>query len=247
MKASENPYKVLTWIPTGVKELDKLTGGVPTRKITEVSGNYSVGKSTLALMVVAQAQRLKMPCLWVDAEVSYDEDYASVLGVISSELDLFSEVTAEENLEGIEDWILEHENGLVVLDSVGMLLPRIEAEKDAGAKIIGAQSSLIARFCRKAIPLLARHNIALVVLNHQFIDIMSNRLKTGGGAKLEYAKSLHISLRKLQTKIRRGDVIEATIKKNKLSDTKDKKCELYLIFGEGFSLKKVDKLKKEAW
>lgn len=241
MKASQNPYKEIKWISTGLSSLDRiLGGGVPHRKITEISGVWSVGKSTLAMQVVAQAQKLGMECLWCDTEFSFGEDYATKLGVDCDELDLLVERLAEEALDKIEEWAEKHKNSLIVLDSVGGLLPRAEAEKTADGKVIGGQAKLISTFCRKMVPILAINNNALIVLNHQFVDLMSGKLKTSGGAKLEYAKSIWLMLRAANKRIMKGEnqiglMIEAEIRKNKLVPTVKQKSELTMVFGEGFS------------
>lgn len=243
-KASANPYKSIKWIPTGLPSLDRiLGGGIPHRKITEVSGVWSVGKSTLALQVVAQAQKLGMDCLWVDSEFSFQEGYASVLGVDCDKLDLVAERFAEDNLDALEEWADKHKNALIVLDSVGHLLPRSEAEKNAEGKTIGAQARLIAVFCRKIVPILAMNNNALLALNHNVTEIMgmsAGKIKTAGGAKLEYSKSIWLMLRTANKRIMKGEdqiglIIQGEIRKNKLAPTQKQKVELTMIFGEGFS------------
>lgn len=240
-KATDSPYKVIDWLPTGFSNLDKiLGGGVPSRKILEISGQFSVGKSTLALQIVAQAQKQGMPCLWADSEFSYGEDYAETLGVNSKKLDLLQERFAEETLDEIEGWADSHKGGLIVLDSVGGLLPRQEGEKQSGEKVIGGQARLIATFCRKIVPILAIKNHTLIVLNHNFVELLSGKIKTSGGEKLSYAKSQWLMLRAANKRIMAGDnqvglVIEAEIRKNKLAPTMKQKTELQMIFGQGFS------------
>lgn len=242
MKASASPYREIAWIPTGFQKLDKiLGGGIPQRKITEISGVFSVGKSTLALQIVAQAQALKKDCLWCDSEFSFTEDYATKLGVDCDLLDLIQGRYAEENLDQIEEWADKHKHSLIVLDSIGGLLPRAEAEKGADGKVIGGQAKLIATFCRKIVPILAINNVALIVLNHNFIDLMSGKLKTSGGAKLEYAKSVWLLLKAANKRIMKGEeqiglIIEAEIRKNKLASTQKQSTELQMVFGEGFSV-----------
>lgn len=242
MYANASPYKKIDWISTGFSKLNTiLGGGVPTRKILEVSGQFSVGKTTLALSMVAQAQKEKYKCLWVDSEFSFDDEYATTLGVNCGKLELLQERFAEDALDAIEAWAEKNKNGLVVLDSVGALLPRQEAEKNAGEKVIGGQAKLIATFCRKIVPLLAINNVALVILNHQFTDLMSGKLKTSGGAKLEYSKSVWLMLRKASKRIMQGEnqvgeIIEAEIRKNKLAGTSKQKVELQLFYGKGFSV-----------
>jgi recombination protein RecA len=241
MKASQGPYNKIEWLPTGFRELDRiLGGGVPLRKITEISGVFSVGKSSLALQIIAQAQKEGRDTLWCDSEFSFTEGYAKKLGVDCDSLDLIQGRYAEENLDAIEEWADKHKGAVMVLDSIGGLLPRQEAEKGADGKTIGGQAKLIATFCRKIVPILAINNCALVVLNHQFTDIMSGRLKTSGGAKLEYAKSCWLMLRAANKRIMSGEqqvglVIEAEIRKNKLAPTLKQKVELTILYGEGFS------------
>lgn len=241
IKADKSPYAELTWIPTGFSKLNNiLGGGIPTRKITEISGVFSVGKSTLALQIVAQAQKQGMDCLYADTEFSFTEDYAEKLGVDIKLLDLLQERYAETVLDEIEAWAEGHKGSIIILDSIGGLLPRQEAEKGAEGKTIGGQAKLIATFCRKIAPILAINNVALIVLNHQFTDIMSGRLKTSGGAKLEYAKSIWLMLKAANKRIMKGEdqiglVIEAEIRKNKLAGTNKQTAELSMLFGEGFS------------
>lgn len=241
MKASQNPYKEIKWVSTGLPSLDRvLGGGIPQRKLTEISGVFSVGKSTLALQIVAQAQERKMDTLWCDSEFSFAEDYATALGVDCDKLELYAGRYAEENLDFIEEWADKHKNALIVLDSIGGLLPRAEAEKGADGKVIGGQAKLIATFTRKMTPILAINNHALLVLNHQFVDLMSGKLKTSGGAKLEYSKSIWLMLRVANKRIMKGDqqigiIVDAEIRKNKLVPTQKQKAELTMIFGKGFS------------
>lgn len=241
MKASESKYSQIDWLPTGFSALDKiLGGGIPSRKITEISGVFSVGKSTLALTIIGKAQEAGKPCLWADTEFSYAPEYSSALGVDIGLLDLIQARYAEETLDAIEEWAEQNVNGIIVLDSIGGLLPRAEAEKGADGKVIGGQAKLIATFCRKIVPILAIKNHAIIVLNHQFTDLMSGKLKTSGGAKLEYAKSIWLMLRKANKRVMQGenqvgDIIEAEIRKNKLAPTLKQKTELTLLYGSGFS------------
>lgn len=239
--AEDSPFNKIEWITTGISSLDRiLGGGVPTKRITEISGPFSVGKSTLAFMVVANAQKEKRKTLWADVEWSFEKDYPKVLGVDLKKLQLIQEKTAEVVLDSIEEWAETNENGLIVLDSVGALHSRQEAEKDADSKVIGVQAGLVARFCRKIVPILVVNNHALIVLNHEFTDIMSGRIMTSGGKKLEHHKSIWLKLKKLLKNIKKGDrvvgeLIQAEIRKNKLVPTMRQTCELTLIFGSGYS------------
>lgn len=241
-KASEAAHSKFDVIPTGFSSLDKILGigGIPFKKITECSGQFSVGKSTLALQIVSQAQKLGYKCLWVDSEYSWSEDYSVALGVDTDKLELLTGRFAEEILDGMEEWAEKNKNSLIVLDSVGGLLPRQEGEKSSEQRTIGGQAKLIATFTRKITPILAINNIALLVLNHNFIDLLSGKIMTSGGLKLAYSKSVWLMLRANGKYLAQGDkkvgnIIEAEIRKNKLAPTLKQTCELSMIWGEGFS------------
>lgn len=236
MKATESITEKYDVISTGLSDLDRILGigGIASKKIIECSGIWSVGKSTLAIQIVAQAQKEKKPCLWADAEFSWSNEYASKLGVDCNDLDLLQEQHAEAHLDGIEKWASEHKNGVIVIDAIGALLPKEEAEKSAEARVIGVQARLIGSFCRKIVPILALRNHTLLVLNHQFVDLMSGRLKTSGGAKLEHARSVWLSMRKLKP-FTGGVIIEVEVRKNKLAPTEKQKAELRMEYGQGFT------------
>lgn len=241
MKASESPYRKIQWVPTGYTQLDKiLGGGIPLRRITEISGKYGVGKSTLAYAIIAAAQKERLDTLWADTEFSFGDDYAEMNGVEPTQLDLIQEHLAEDVLDMLEEWVSKHKNAVVVLDSIGGLLTKEQAEKGVGEKVIGGQAKVVATFCRKITPLLAMNNVALVVLNHEFTDLMSGRLMTSGGAKLGYHKSIWLRLvpaskRLMKGEEQIGEVIQAEIRKNKLAPTMKQSVELQLIYGEGFN------------
>lgn len=244
MKANESTTDRFDIIPTSLPALDSIlgTGGIASKKITEISGIWSVGKSTLALQIIASAQREKRPCLFCDSEFSFSSTYATTLGVDCEKLDLEQKQYAEETLDALEEWATNHKNGLIVLDSIGALLPQEEAEKGSAGRSIGLQARLIGSFTRRIVPILSLKNHALIVLNHSFTDLTSGRLKTSGGAKLEYAKSVWLTLKRSYGKPakRSGDgkktilFLECEVRKNKLASTEGMKCELSIVPGEGF-------------
>lgn len=240
--ASESIYSQVDWISTGLSKLDKiLGGGIPTRRITEISGPYSVGKTTLALTIISNAQKEGKKTLWVDQEWSWDGIYAQKLGVDLKKVGLIQERHAEAALDLVEEYANETKNAVIVIDAVGALLPRAEAEKGNEGKTIGGQAGLVAKFCRKIVPSLAINNNSLIVLNHEFTDIMSGRVMTSGGKKLEYHKSIWLKLRKASKRVMQGEnqvgeIIEAEIRKNKLAGTDRQTAELTMLFGQGFSV-----------
>lgn len=232
----------LDYIPTGIPSYDKLLGGGFARgKITLISGQPSVGKSTLAYGAFAKAQELGLSPLLYDVEYAYDNEYAQSLGVLSEKLAVLQEPYAEDGLDSLLGAIESGDYQLIVIDSVGALLSRVDAEKASGEKSIGTQASLTARFIRRAVPMLAVKNIALVCLTHEFTDIMSGKIMASGGAKLGYHASVHIRLKqKFGVVLKQGDakigkVIVAEMKKNKLGPTEAKEAEAHFIYGESFS------------
>lgn len=230
-------------IPTGLF-IDKLTGigGIPRGVITEIFGDEGIGKSSVCLQLIARAQQQGLRCLFVDVEWSYSAPYATALGVDNSKLGLLRERFAEDALDAIEEAVESGKWDLVVLDSVGGILPRAEAEKSSEGKTIGGQAGLIAKFCRKVVPILQIKNVALVAINHSFIDIMSGRISTSGGKKLSYHKSISIRLKQKQgVSVKQGDrkvgkVVVGEVRKNKLAPTEGLEVDGTLIFGSGFSV-----------
>lgn len=238
------------WIPTSLSVVNKLLGGgIPMGKILEISGSFSVGKSTLALIMLADAQKAGKKCLWADIEYSFQNEYATRMGVNTKKLFLLRERFAESAIDEIEKFAESNKDAVIVVDAIGAMLPRSEAEKESGGKVIGGQARLVASFCRKMAPLMHENNICVIALNHSFRDIMTSALKTSGGLKLEYHKSVSLNLRKGLKKVmkgeqRVGDVIEIEVRKNKLAPTLSQKGELIFLYGDGFQ--KNSSIKDEA-
>ena len=228
------------FIPTGIFT-DKITGGIPRGKIIIVSGQWSVGKSTLAFQMIAEAQKQKKKCLFADVEFSYDPKYAELLGVDNKKLGLIRARTAEDVLDELEKEIDSDKWDLVIIDSMGALNSRVEVEKAAGEKTIGVQAGLVAKFIRKVVPVLAMNNTTLICLTHEFTDIMTGKVIASGGAKLGYHASQHIRLKaKFGVTLKQGDrivgkVITAEMKKDKVGGRERAECDGRLIFGIGFS------------
>lgn len=220
---------------------DRITGGIPKGKIVIVSGQWSVGKTTLILQSIAAAQTQGVKCLLADVEFSYDPQYSAILGVDNSKLGVIRERTAEEVLDALEKEIDTNKFKLFVIDSVGALSSRVEVEKSASEKVIGAQAGLVARFIRKVVPVLATNGTTLICLTHEFTDLMTGKVMASGGAKLGYHASQHIRLKaKFGVQLKSGDkvvgkIITAEMKKDKLGGREREEVDGTLIFGEGFS------------
>lgn len=233
-------------IDTGLPQINKILGinGIPFGRITEISGRWSVGKTSIALQIVASAQKQKIECIWTDCEWAWDDNYARSLGVDTSKLGLLQTRVAEDSLDEILAYVEKGKDTLIVIDAVGALHPRDEAQKESGERTIGSQSALMARFCRKIVPMLALNNNALVVLNHEYTPIEANggrpTVKTSGGAKLEYHKSIWLRLKRNGSLLKIGEKfvgfkVDAEVKKNKLAPTERAECTMDFFYGEGFS------------
>lgn len=184
-------------VPTALPSLNEiLGGGFPTKIIIEVAGPPASGKSTLALQFIAQAQRLGRPCYYADAERAINfVEFATNIGVDCKALEYDKQPYAEALLQNLIIWAQEKKNGVIVVDAVGSLLGREEAEKDMDGRIIGVQSRMIATFCRRLIPIIDDNNHILIMVNHVYTDIQFGRIKSSGGAKLEYHKGLALWLK----------------------------------------------------
>src|SRR3990167_2903909 len=188
MKASEIKEQVEV-IPTPFPLVNNLLGGgISTKRITEVAGPWSVGKSTFALQFVAQAQKLGRKCYLADAERTFSIEYATKLGVDCDTLEYDKAQVAEDLLDHLEEWANKNKNGVMIIDAIGSLMPREELEKGASGRSIGVQARLVGSFCRRIVPTLDERNHFLIVLNHTFTDPQFGRIKSSGGMKLEFAK-----------------------------------------------------------
>lgn len=260
MKAS-SISSVRDHIPTGIIALDSLLGGgVEVGCITEIFGERSAGKSTLALQIIAAAQKQNHPCLFSDTEYAFTPQFALSLGVSLGDLEMTQFRLGEDTFDAIEEWATQHKKALIVLDSMGGILPREESEKTAESKTIGLQSRLMAAHCRKMIGLLAENKNAYVIINHQVLNLTTGRIGSSGGAKLEFHKRNSIRLTPMFGKAPKrapdGSIkekfIQAELKKEKGMDTYEgKKIELTYIKGSGFAqepitvvVKKVGRPKK---
>lgn len=232
----------LEYIPTGIPSFDKLMGGGFARgKITLLSGQPSVGKSTVAYGAIAQAQSLGLNVLLYDVEWAYDSQYCESIGISQEKLSVLREEFAEDGLDHLLEAIDSGKYQLIVIDSIGALQSRVEAEKATGEKTIGVQASLTAKFVRKAVPKISMKNISLVCITHEFTDLMSGKIMASGGAKLMYHTSVHARLKqKFNAVLKQGDtkvgkIIIMEMKKNKISSGEAQEAEAHFLYSEGFS------------
>lgn len=236
------------FIPTGLFT-DRITGGIPRGKVLVISGKWSVGKSTLIMQAIASAQKQGLKCLLADVEFSLEKPYVDTLEIDKSKLGVIRTDTAEETLDELEKEIGSGKWDMVIIDSIGGLTSRIEAEKSSGEKTIGVQASLVSRFIRKIVPVIAMNDTALVCLTHETTDIMSGAIIAAGGSKLFYHASQHIRLKaKMGVLLKNGEtvvgkVITAELKKDKLGGKERAEVDGQLLFNQGFN-KQADALQE---
>ncbi len=244
MKA-EDLEDVKGHIVTPFKEINGgLGGGLPLGKVSEIAGSWSVGKSTIAYQIIAAAQKQGLPCLLLDAERAYTKEYGASLGVDNAQLDIFRAKTAEEYLDHCIEWteVKKHHGGLIIIDAIGALLPREEAEKTSEGRSIGLQARLLGSFGRKIVPILDDTGIAMLALNHTFIPLGQMGIASSGGRKWEYIRSVWLILsgaygqpvKKDATGLKTLIPMRVEIKKNKLVSNVGTKIDLQLIQGAGF-------------
>lgn len=224
--------------------LDEITGigGLPFERIVEFIGEQKTGKSTASFHVIAQAQAQGLKCLLVDVEHSFTEKYAQDLGIDTEKLMVLRAQYAEDYLNDTIEAIESGEYKVIVLDSVGSLSSRVEAEKQVGEKIIGQQASPMAMFMRKIAPQISYHKSMLIVINHFRQEIGGYQPKTiaMGGKALMEKKKLSLKFRETGSILKSGDnvvgkVINIRVEKNAVGPTEKREMDVQLIFGQGFS------------
>lgn len=237
-------FNVEPWpsIPTGAPSLDYILGigGLPKGRIVEIYGPESSGKSTIALSVVSEAQKLGLKCAYIDAEHALDPIYMQSLGVDLDELLLAQPDYGEQALEIVDRLVKTGEIGVVVIDSVAALIPKAELEGEMEAAQMGLQARLMAKAMRKLVGLASENKTLLIFINQlrSKIGIMfGNPETTPGGMALKYASSVRIDIRKREDiKDKEGNLIgigvKAKIIKNKMAPPL-KMTEFNIMYGKG--------------
>lgn len=230
-------------VSTGSLSLDLAlgVGGIPRGRITEIYGPESGGKTTLALAIVAQAQKAGGTCAFIDAEHALDPVHARALGVNTDELLVSQPDNGEQALEIMELLVRSGAIDVVVVDSVAALTPRAEIEGDMGDSLPGLQARLMSQALRKLTAILSKTGTAAIFINQvrEKIGVMyGNPETTTGGRALKFYASVRLDVRKIGQPTKVGnDAVANTVKiktvKNKVA-APFKEVELALVYGKGF-------------